>query len=41
MLRTGLCDYSDAYILPKGNISVNNSAPAAAASNNTNKKSNI
>ena len=37
MLRTSLYDYSDAYILVKGNISVNNTAGAAAA-NNTNKK---
>ena len=34
MLRSSLCDYSDAYILVKGNISVNNTA----AANNTNKK---
>ena len=39
MLRSSLCDYSDAYILLKGNISVNNTAAdAAAAANNTNKK---
>ena len=31
MLRSSLCDYSDAYILVKGNISVNNTAGAAAA----------
>ena len=37
MLRSSLCDYSDAYILVKGNITVNNTA-AAAAANNTNKK---
>ena len=37
MLRFSLCDYSDAYILVKGNITVNNTAGAAAA-NNTNKK---
>ena len=36
MLRSSLCDYSDAYILVKGNISVNNTA--AAAANNTNEK---
>ena len=34
MLRSSLCDYSDAYILTKGNISVNNTV----AANNTNKK---
>ena len=38
MLRSILCDYSDAYILVKGNISVNNTAAAGAAANNTNKK---
>ena len=36
MLRSSLCDYRDAYILVKGNISVNNTA--AAAANNTNEK---
>ena len=38
MLRSSLCDYSDAYILVKGNISVNNTAAGGAAANNTNKK---
>ena len=38
MLKTSLCDYSDAYILVNGTISVNNSAAAGAAANNTNKK---
>ena len=39
MLRSSLCDYSDAYILVKGNITVNNNtAAAAAAASNTNKK---
>ena len=37
MLRSSLCYYSDAYILVKGNIKVNNTA-AGAAVNNTNKK---
>ena len=37
MLRPSLCDYSDVYILVKGNITVNNTA-AAAAVNNANKK---
>ena len=42
MLRSSLCDYSDAYILVKVYISVNNTAAAgAAAANNSNKKSNI
>ena len=36
MLRSSLCDYSDAYILVKGNITVNNTA-AAGDANNTNK----
>ena len=38
MLRSSLCDYSDAYILVKRNISVNNTAGADAAANNANKK---
>ena len=38
MLRSSLCDYSDTYILVKGNISVNNTAAGGAAANNTNKK---
>ena len=38
MLRSSLCGYSDAYILVKGNISVNNTAAAGADANNTNKK---
>ena len=38
MLKSSLCDYSDAYILVKGTISVNNTAAAAAPANNTNKK---
>ena len=38
MLRSSLCDCSDAYILVKGNITVNNTAAAGAAANNTNKK---
>ena len=38
MLRSSLCDYSDAYILVKGNISVNNTAAADADVNNTNKR---
>ena len=31
MLRSSLCDYRDAYILVKGNITVNSAAAAAAA----------
>ena len=38
MLRSSLCDYSDAYVLVKGNISVNNTAAAGADVNNANKK---
>ena len=38
MLRPSLCDYSDAYILLKGNISGNNNAAAGDAANNINKK---
>ena len=38
MLKSSLCDYSDAYILVKGTISANNTAAAGAAANNTNKK---
>ena len=38
MLRSNLCDYSDAYIFAKGNVAVNNTAGVGAAANNTNKK---
>ena len=38
MLKSILCDYSDAYILVKGTISVNNTAAADAAAYNNNKK---
>ena len=38
MLRSILCDYGDAYILAKGNITVNNTAGARAAVNNTGKE---
>ena len=38
MLKSSLCDYSDAYILVQGTISVNNTAAAGAAVNNNNKK---
>ena len=37
MLKSSLCDYSDAYILVKGTITVNNKGTAVAP-NNTNKK---
>ena len=38
MLRSSLCDYSDAYILVKEDITVNNPATATVAANNTDKK---
>ena len=38
MLRSSLCDHSNAYILVKGNITVNNTAAEGAAANNTDKK---
>ena len=38
MIRSNLCDYSDAYILVKRTITVPNKAAAGAAVNNTNKK---
>ena len=38
MLKSSLCDYSDAYILVKGTITLTNTAAQGAAANNTNKK---
>ena len=38
MIRSNLCDYSDAYILAKGTITVPNMKAVGAAVNNTNKK---
>ena len=38
ILRSSLCDYSNAYILVKGNIAVTNTAAGGGAANNTNKK---
>ena len=38
MLRSSLCDYSDTYILVKGNITVNNTAAEGAAASNSIKK---
>ena len=38
MLKSSLCDYSDAYILVKGTITVNNTVAADVDANNTNKK---
>ena len=38
MLRSSLCDYSDVYIHAKGIITVANTAAAASAANNVDKK---
>ena len=38
MLKSRLCNCSDAYILVKGTITVNNTASADGDANNTNKK---
>ena len=38
MLRSSLCDYSDTYVLVKGNTTVNNTTAEGAAGDNTNKK---
>ena len=38
MLKSSSCDYSNAYILVKGTITVNDTAAADADANNTNKK---
>ena len=38
MLRSSLCNYSDAYVLVKGNVTVNNTVPDGADANNDNKK---
>ena len=38
MLVSSFCNYSDPYILVKGNISVNNTSGAGDDANNTNKK---
>ena len=38
MLKSSLCDYSDAYILVKSNITVANTTVAPAAAKNVNKK---
>ena len=37
MLKSSLCDYSDAYILVKGTITVNNTAAGDANANRSNK----
>ena len=38
MLKSILCDYSDAYIVVKGIITVGDTFATAAAANNSNKK---
>ena len=38
ILKSSLCDYSDAYIIAKGTITVNNTAAADTDANNINKK---
>ena len=38
MLRSSLCDYSDAYLLVRGNTRVNNTAADGADANNDQKK---
>ena len=38
MLRSSLCDYSDAYLLVKGNITVANKKTQGQPNNATNKK---
>ena len=38
MLNSSSCDYCDAYVLVKGNITVNNTAFDGAAANNVTKK---
>ena len=38
MLRSSLCDYSNAYIFAKGTITVANTAAAGQAANNADKK---
>ena len=38
MIRSSLCDYSDAYLNVKETITVSNTAAVSALVNNTNKK---
>ena len=38
MLKSSLCDYSDAYIFVKGTITANNTAAVDPDANNANKK---
>ena len=41
LLKSSLCDYSDAYILVKGSITVSNTGTAAAATDSFNSKAKI
>ena len=38
MVKSSFCDYSNAYILVKGTIKINNTAAADVDANNTNKR---
>ena len=38
ILKSSFCDYSDAYIIVKGTITVNNTAADGTTANNINKK---
>ena len=38
MLKSSLCDYSDAYVLVKGTITIQNTAATEATPNNKNKQ---
>ena len=38
MLKSSLCEYSDAYILVKGTVTINDTSAAGAAANNTKEK---
>ena len=38
MLRSSLCDYNEAYLLAKGNITVNNNTDVDATANKIDKK---
>ena len=40
MLKSSLCDYSDACIFVKGTITISNTAATAAAANNNNNDTN-
>ena len=38
MLKSGLCNFGDAYILVKGNITANNTAASDADANNASRR---